>query len=100
MGDISSKIEKASWIDFDSRIKAAKIAPRNVLPVSPIKILDGNQFFSKNAKNPKKSGRKKIFNLIDKIRKMNENIPQIKPSIPSIKFTKFTRPLINIMIPI
>ena len=73
--------------------------PRNVLPASPMKILDGYQFLFKNPINPRDSGRKKTFILIDRIINVNEKIPQIKPSIPSMKFTIFIRPLIKVTIP-
>ena len=71
------------------KIKPVKTAPKNVLPTSPMKTLDGYQFKIRNPKTAPDNGRIEIsfinaaeINIIIKH-------PPTKPSIPSIKFAKF-----------
>ena len=78
---------------FDKDIKPILIAPRKVLPISPINIFAGLQFHIINAireLNSKMYGCP-ICKKIQHERIEINNDPPTIPSIPSIKFIKFIK---------
>ena len=87
MEDIIKKAKNCS-IFLHWRIIVKKIAPRNVLPISPINNLDGCQLKIKNANNEDTIGIYIWFKKIDAIIKITKKHPVTMPSIPSIKLVK------------
>ena len=79
-----------------SKIQNKMIPPKKQLPASPINIFDGAQLNIKKAvKDPIKI-EKSNPNIIDEtIIIIREQLPT-RPSIPSIKLTKFIIPVVNI----
>ena len=61
------------------------IAPKKVLPTSPIKTFAGNQLKIKKAKREKTNIRYNFEKRRDKNKNVNTNAPQTRPSSPSIK---------------
>ena len=78
------KDQLGSWIKIPPNN-----APKNVLPTSPMKILAGLQLKIKKAVNDPTKGMSDGENIIEKIVRYIIIDPATKPSIPSIKFTKF-----------
>ena len=68
-----------------------KIAPRNVLPISPINNLDGSQLKNKKANKEDAIGIYRLFKVNEAIIKITKKQPVTIPSMPSIKFVKFMR---------
>ncbi len=96
-GKDTSNIHTASYLEEDFRIIPANTAPRNVLPISPMNILDGLQFHFRNPNKAKTKGNRGTLFCNDPILRIINIHPATSPSIPSIKFVKLIIPVINKM---
>ena len=67
------------------------IAPRNVLPISPINNLDGSQLNNKKANKEDAIGIYKLSRIIEANIKITRKQLATIPSIPSIKLVKLIR---------
>ena len=80
------------------RIRLVKIAPRKVLPTSPMKILAGDQFhFIKPNKLPTKIHKDESIIMEAYIKTISIE-PATSPSNPSMKLVKFIIPVEPIII--
>ena len=87
-GNVIRRTVNAPSYDFVCKNIPNKIAPKNVLPTSPINILAGLQFkIRKPIKAPAK-GDISWFNLKEKNNNAKDKQPATKPSEPSMKLMK------------
>ena len=74
--------------------------PKNREPVSPIKTLAGCQFHSRKPTHPAAAARPRAVRPVmdkapahrDRARNTKKDTVELRPSMPSVKFTAFTRP--------
>ena len=102
IGNVKSK-DCGVRLKLDSREQRTRKKPKTNEPVSPKKIVAGNELYLKNPINPPikeaHTAINKTFDVITAIAKIIENIsreiPLTKPSKPSNKFIAFNVPTIN-----
>ena len=87
-GNVIRRTVNAPSYDFVCKIIPNKIAPKNVLPISPINTLAGLQFKIKKPVKAPAKGEISWFNLKEKNNNATDKQPATKPSEPSMKLMK------------